>query len=116
MQSEEFQHQVERTFGSRLERATPENVRQFAAWFQHECNRPTLAHGRYVLEGDPELSLEGGVKAFLAHTAGDDAETARQRLWVALLEIYFGIIEVAGEEIFAPIFRDLRLPEDDPDG
>ncbi|MBI2300838.1 MAG: hypothetical protein HYU66_18165 [Armatimonadetes bacterium] len=100
-------------FGSRLERATPDNVRAFAAWF-HEQQGAGREEGRYVLTDEPGASLEGAMKGFLDDALEQEPEQARQRLWVVLLELWYGVLEVHDEPRFERMFGDIPLP-DEPD-
>lgn len=110
MDAVEFRSLVTRTFGPRLERATPANVAQFAARLQ-DATAPRDSEGRYRLVPGGADSYEGAVKQFLVDALELDAEPARQVLWVALLELWFAVIESDAEERFGPLFDELP-----PDG
>ncbi len=114
MDQERFRAAVRQHFGPGLERATYENVAQFAAWF-HETAGPLRGpDGRYLLDGDPDRSPEAGVKVFLDAMLSADAETARQQLWVAACELWFAVFETCERDSLDGLFAD--LDEGGPDG
>lgn len=106
MDAAEFRALVRQTFGPRLERATPANVAEFAARLQDET-APRWGDGRYLLGADVAESYEGAVKQFLVDSLESEPETARQALWLALLELWFSVIEVEASERFGRLFDDL---------
>jgi hypothetical protein len=111
--SEYFRQRVLATFGPALERATPANVEQFVAAMHAEFARcggesgVIAEDGAFVLAGDPPLSVEGNVKAFLLEQLAKDPVEAQQRLWVALLELWFAVIGCDEEERLAALFAGL---------
>ena len=112
MDAAAFRRIVRQTFGPRLDNATPAGVQEFATWFAGEIAAETgetgviKEAGRYVLDETTPLSLEGTVKAFLDGLLDIDSEEARQRLWVALLELWYSVLEYGDEERLRALFRD----------
>lgn len=112
-----FRRRVLTALGPELSQATPDNVRALVAELQAELARthgdrgvvPTA--GRYVLpdtDAPPPLSLEASVKAFLGAQLVGEPETARQRLWLALLELWFAVLAHGEEERLAALFAGLE--------
>lgn len=115
MDAAEFRRRICETFGQDLERANPENVREFVTWFlDTESGRRPGEH--YELSGEPDASVEAGLKAFLLDALTAAPEPARQQLWVALLEIWYGVLETDAEARFERIFRDIPSPDEPSPG
>lgn len=107
MRHDEFVAAVEAALGPRLQHATVQNVRELIAWFDRQSGDHPREDGRLVLVGDPDATAESTALAFLADCLRADPEAARQHLWMALLDVWYGLIEVEAAESFDPLFEDL---------
>ncbi len=110
MNADEFRAQVYQAFGRRLENLTPDGVRAFTARYYATFDTVD-ADGRYDLGGGPLDTPEGVVKRFLVDSLECDSESARQQLWVTLLDLWFAVFEVDESERMERLFGDLPPPE-----
>lgn len=107
-----FRQYVRERFGVGLTNATPANVRAFAAWFHEQQEVPERNEDRrYVLPDLPCESAETGLKRFFEEMLEEDAELARQRLWVSLLEFCYGVVETDYRTRLDRLFSDLFPPD-----
>ena len=114
MRHDEFVAAVEARLGPGLEHATVQSVRELVAWFDEQSGANERAPDeRLLVEGDPDASPEGSLKAFLASQLVSQPEEARQQLWMALLDAWFGIFELEAEEELGTLFRELPPPDRD---
>lgn len=93
MDPDRFRDQVDRLLGADLERATPDTVRRFVAWFHAESGADTFVAGRYLLTGEPDVDLTAGVRRFLSAALDAPAEEGRQHLFVSALELWFAVLD-----------------------
>jgi len=113
MRRDEFVAAVEAVLGQDLQQATVENVRELVAWFNEQSGASPREGERLLVEGDPDATIEASTNAFLAECLHAEPEAARQQLWIALLEAWYGMIEVEAEAQFGALFQDLP-PGDQP--
>jgi hypothetical protein len=112
MDPADFRQKVRAALGPGLANATPDNVRAFVAWFNAQSaadsGEPGVipVHGVFELDGVAPATLEGGVKAFLDRLLVGEPEEARQRLWVALLELWYAVVEEGEAERLGGLFGE----------
>ena len=108
MRLAEFRERVEREFGPRLERATPENVRLFLADLDLEGLSKTSYRSLDLdAEAEEGVTLEGAIRSYFARVLYEDPEAAVVALWSLAFELFFAIIEVDLEERFRELFGGL---------
>ncbi len=110
MDRETFVAAVEAALGPRLQHATVASARQLVAWFDEQSGSLPREGGRLLLEGDPAATLESSTRAFLDESLRAEPEEARQRLWMALLDVCYGMFESEAAEDLGALFEDLPPP------
>ena len=90
-------------FGPGMERATPQNVREFLDLMQQELDT-TPAGGPYEL-GETATSYEAILRCFFSEILDAPRDQALIQLWMLGLELAFADLRDSIEEEISPLFR-----------
>jgi hypothetical protein len=107
----EFQDEVRREFGARLERATPANVHNFLARMQTRFSR-LPEPGKPIELNETATSYDEVITDFLSHNldlAAQDPEQAVIVLWLMALELYFARVQDDYADRFARAITQIDL-------
>jgi len=103
---EQFRQQVYAEFGSRLEHATPELMRQFISRMYAElhASASAVSDQPFIIPEDSASSYEQVVTEFLANALTVNDDQAMILLWLFTAEIYFGGLGDRYTQDFAELF------------
>jgi hypothetical protein len=105
---DQFRQRVWEQFGADLERATPQNIREFLDQMQVEMD-DLPPGGPYELS-ETDTSYEAILRTFFAEILEAPRDQAVIQLWLLALELAFADLRDTIEEEISPLFR----PWDDP--
>jgi hypothetical protein len=112
---EEFRNRILQQFGAGMERATPENVREFLDQMQQELD-PSPAGGPLDLSDiGPETSYEAILRSFFTEVLDLPRDQAIIQLWLLGLELAFADLRDTIEEEISPLFSPWEEPPPDLD-
>jgi len=100
---EAFRRLVREQFGPDMERATPQNVREFLDRMQQELDT-TPPGGPYELS-EGETSYEAILRTFFSEILDAPRDQALIQLWMLGLELAFADLHDTIEEEISPLFR-----------
>jgi hypothetical protein len=98
----EFRQRVRQQFGPGMERATPENVREFLDQMQAEL-APHSPGGRLELN-ETETSYEAIIRSFFSEILDAPRDQAVIQLWLQALELAFADLRDTIEQEISPLF------------
>jgi hypothetical protein len=107
----EFQDEVRREFGDRLERATPANVHNFLSRMQARLGHAPEP-GEPIELNETATSYNEVITDFLSHNldlAARDPEQAVIVLWLMTLELYFARVQDEYADRFARAMVEIDL-------
>jgi hypothetical protein len=104
----EFRRRVREQFGPGMERATPQNIREFLDEMQTELDA-TPPGGPYELS-EPEGSYEAILRDFFSEILEAPRDQAVIQLWMLALELAFADLRDTIEEEISPLFRAWEEP------
>lgn len=114
MTLEQFRRRVREQFGPGMERATPENVREFLDRMQTELAPGASLSppgGPYELsEAETETSYEAILRSFFSGILDAPSDQAIIQLWLLALELAFADLRDTIEEEISPLFRPWEEP------
>jgi hypothetical protein len=99
---EEFQQRVRQQFGAGMERATPENVREFLDQMQQELD--PQSPGSPLELDETETSYEAILRAFFSEILETPRDQAVIQLWLLSLELAFADLRDTIEQEISPLF------------
>lgn len=116
MRLAEFKERVQATFGSRMEHATPANVREFLDTIQQELWQEER-NERIVRTGDPNppielsaddsaITYEAVIRQFFVRALHTTDENALMLLWMLALDLAYSGIEDMQAESLNRLFRE----------
>ena len=103
MTLEAFRRRVREQFGPDMERATPQNVREFLDQMQQELDTVPPS-GPYELS-ETETSYEAILRTFFCEILDAPRDQALIQLWMLGLELAFTDLHDTIEEEISPLFR-----------
>jgi hypothetical protein len=103
-----FRQRVREHFGAGMERATPENIREFLDAMQQEL-APPPAGGRYELNETAD-SYEAVLRSFFSEILDAPRDQALIQLWLHSLELAFTDLRDTIEEEISPLFSPWEEP------
>jgi hypothetical protein len=106
---EAFRQRIREQFGPGMERATPQNVREFLDRMQEELNSHPQG-GPYSI-AEPETSYEGILRTFFAEILDAPHDQAVIQLWLLGLELAFADLQDTIAEEISPLFRPWDEPQ-----
>jgi hypothetical protein len=99
---DEFRQRVRQQFGPNMERATPENVREFLDQMQQELD--PHAPGSPLDLDETETSYEAILRAFFSEILETPRDQAIIQLWLLSLELAFADLRDTIEQEISPLF------------
>ena len=106
----EFRELVREEFGSRLERATPANVRDFLDRMQLRLHQDAQQGQPYVIEEECRASsYEEIVSSFFSRALDYPAEQSLIMLWLLAFEQHFAMLEEDYARRYVMIFGEGEL-------
>jgi hypothetical protein len=105
---EEFQQRVRQQFGAGMERATPENVREFLDQMQQELD--PQSPGSPLELDETETSYEAILRAFFSEILETPRDQAVIQLWLLSLELAFADLRDTIEQEISPLFSPWEEP------
>ena len=99
----EFRQRVREQFGPDMERATPENIRDFLDRMQQELDTVPPS-GVYEI-AETETSYEAILRTFFSEILEAPRDQALIQLWLLGLELAFADLRDTIEEEISPLFR-----------
>jgi len=101
-----FKELVYREFGTRLEHATPANVREFLDRLQMQEVKGRLPDERFEIQ-ETGTTYEEIIKDFFARVLEMPRDDAIILLWTLAIDLAFAAVEHQYGEYFASLFKDL---------
>jgi hypothetical protein len=121
MELQEFKDLVKRTFGEKMEHATPANVREFLDQLQREVWKKERAEQRardgridapYEIPSTPGLvTWESLVREFFLQSLDTQPDQAVIMLWVFALDLAYSGIEELHADKLNRLFNDMTGPD-----